>query len=283
MDYFDDNKLESVAVVANKLIDKLSEAVGFVFAPRGRYMHRMEGEKLFLKEIAENKELDVFTKAAIMSNTRKIIKQYKNQNDIVQIAVSNLQKSASPENVDESWIMEFMDKCKNIQDDTIKIIWGKILAEECNNNGSVSKKVIHVLAYIDNEEAKIFEKICENIVIKKSTNQRFPYIDYNIFNENYWSKYGFTISQFRRLMEAGLIIYNEKLYTEIKGGKEILIVNGEEIEVHSAWDELLYAGSVLFTTAGEIIASIIEIKEKDKEFVEALKCALGYRNTMDMI
>ena len=84
-------------------------------------------------------------------------------------------------------------------------------------------------------------------------------------------------------MEAGLIIYNEKLYTEIKGGKEILIVNGEEIEVHSAWDELLYAGSVLFTTAGEIIASIIEIKEKDKEFVEALKCALGYRNTMDMI
>ena len=180
MDYFDDNKLESVAVVANKLIDKLSEAVGFVFAPRGRYMHRMEGEKLFLKEIAENKELDVFTKAAIMSNTRKIIKQYKNQNDIVQIAVSNLQKSASPENVDESWIMEFMDKCKNIQDDTIKIIWGKILAEECNNNGSVSKKVIHVLAYIDNEEAKIFEKICENIVIKKSTNQRFPYIGLNM-------------------------------------------------------------------------------------------------------
>lgn len=65
----------------------------------------------------------------------------------MQIALENLKSDATPNEIDDSWLMEFMEKCKNICDDEIKIIWGKILAEECNTLNSVPKKVFNVLPY----------------------------------------------------------------------------------------------------------------------------------------
>ncbi len=273
--------LQPVSDVANKLIDKIGEAVGFIFSPRGKYKYRIEAEELFIEEVSKDDNIDIITKSAIISNTRKILKEYKNQNDIVQIAIENLKKDAAPEKIDDTWILEFMDKCKNICDESAKIIWGKILAEESNQKGSMPRRVFSVLAYVDNEEAHIFEKICECSVLKKTTQELVPFIVFNMFHENFWSKYKFTEAQFRRLEEAGLIIYGEKLYTGINNGKEILILGEKEIEVHSSWKEMLYVGNVLFTVAGAKIASLLNKKENDG-FENALFRELGYQNIMDM-
>lgn len=274
--------LQPLAEVANNLIDKLSASVGFVFLPRGKCLHKLEAEKIFIEQVSKTDNLDIIMKASIISNTRKVIKEYQNQNDIVQIAIENLRKDSAPENIDDGWLMEFMDKCKNVCDDEIKVIWGKILAEECNKKESVPKKVFNILPYISYEEAKIFEKVCKFTILKKSTQELIPFIEYcNGCFENFWSKYDFTLLELRRLEEIGLIIYREEGIYLDKDGDEIFVICGEEFEVGSSWKNKIYVGNIIYTKVGSVIAKLIAHEDKIDGFSKAVLLALGSRNFSD--
>lgn len=273
--------LQPLAEVTNNLIDKLGTAVGFIFIPRGKYDHKLQAEKIFIEQVSK---IDSITKASIISNTRKILKEYQNQNDIVQIAIDNLVDNAEPENIDDSWLMEFMDKCKNICDDEIKVIWGKILAEECNKKESVPKKAFDILPYISYEEAKIFEKVCKFTILIKSTNELVPFIEfYKGDSDNFWSKYNFTLLELRSLEEIGLIIYREEGIYLDKNDAESFVICGEEFEVGSSWKNKIYVGNIIYTKVGAVIAKLIAKEDKIDGFSEAVLHALGIRNFRDVI
>lgn len=264
------------------MINKLSSSIGFIFIPRGKYLHKIESEKVFLEEVSRREDIDILTKAAIISNTRKIIKEYINQNDIVQIAIDNLGENAVPDNIDDDWLMEFMDRCKNISDDKLKNLWGKILAEECNKRNSIPKKIFNIIPYISFEEANIFEKVCKFTIFKKSTQELVPFIVYyNNDSSNFWSKYNFSLVELRRLEEIGLIIYKEEGIYLDRNGKESFVINGKEIEVGSSWTKKIYVGNVIYTKVGESIAKLIKNDFEIEGFVEAVLQSLSVRNFSD--
>lgn len=276
--------LQPVAEVTNNLIDKLSSSIGFVFIPRGKILHKIESEKVFLEEVSKREDIDILTKAAIISNTRKIIKEYINQNDIVQIAIDNLKKNAKPNEIDDNWLTEVMDKCKNVCDEKIKIIWGKILAEECNERDSIPKKIFNIMPYIDYEEAQLFEKVCKFSILKKTTNDIVPFIVfYNSGFDNFWTEYNFTFDEFRKLEEIGLIVYRESGIYLDKKGKEIFIIGEKEFEVESVWENKIYVGNVIYTKVGAIIARLIKENNEIDGFSDAILSALETKNFYDNI
>lgn len=141
--------------VLNNLIDKLSSATSWIATHQ---TPSRAGIDTYIKDIQES-NLDPLTKAAFICNAKKIIKEYSNQNDIVKIAVQSLLPSAKPQSIDSDWLAQFMDKGRLVSDEQFQILWGNILAEECNQPGSVPKSLLHIMEQIDTEMAMSFMKI----------------------------------------------------------------------------------------------------------------------------
>ena len=64
----------------------------------------------------------------MISKARKTLKEYCNQKDILEIAEKFLTGKEEIKNLDDDWLSFFMDKAKNINNDDIKLMFGKILA-----------------------------------------------------------------------------------------------------------------------------------------------------------
>ena len=118
----------AIGNLGEKLIDKLSDAVGFIATPKGNRKNIIEAEQFLIDQIKADDGKPYIQKAAEISNARRLIREYNNQNDIVNIAIQNLGEDAMPENIDVDWLAYFMDRAKNISTEDMQIIWGKILA-----------------------------------------------------------------------------------------------------------------------------------------------------------
>lgn len=273
---------DPIADVANNLINKLSNAVGFLFLPRGKHLHRIEAEKSLIENISTDKSINALVKAALISNTRRILKEYENQNDIVEIAMINLKKSAMPNDIPDDWLMDFMGKCKNVCKDDLKAIWGKILAEECNNVGTISRKSLSVLVNLTYDLAKSFMKISKYTFIRKSNEEIIPFI---VFYNSRFIYEGeiITVEECIKLQESGLIWIDERgVYITHNNQKEIFDFNGEEIEVYVDKFNRLYVGDVIFTDVGKVICKLFE-RSKIEGFSKKVEIEIGARRVYDLI
>lgn len=52
--------------------------------------------------------MPVLTKAAVISNARRLIKEYQNQHNILSIALVSLNEDAEPEKLDDNWLEYFL-------------------------------------------------------------------------------------------------------------------------------------------------------------------------------
>ena len=59
-----------------------------------------------------------------------------NMENIVAKAISQIGPNAHAENMDDDWIENFFDKCRNFSDEQMQTIWSRILAGEANAPGS---------------------------------------------------------------------------------------------------------------------------------------------------
>ena len=265
---------EAIASVANNLINKEASACGWLVTPKWKWADKEKAVNCLIKEIEENKNLNSLDKAACISNARKIIKEYCNQNDIVQIAIDNLTKDAKPEKLDDDWLNFFMDKAKNISNEDVQIMFGKLLAEECNKQGTVSKQLIHILTIMNKKNADSFKKLCtykcEIINQKEESLIVVPDI-------NYASKYGIDLqfSDFFELANVGLISYSSNFYEKLSPKavygieeKQLDLVYGEKIIhiMNPNLYELIPIGNITLTNSGNELATIIMEKKDYKYF-----------------
>lgn len=147
---------DGFADVANNLINKVSDVVGWTVN------HSTPKREALSTYIESVKAMDIgpLEKAAYISEAKKVIKAYQNQNKIIEQAVQYLKPSAQAEKMSDDWIAQFMNKAGCVYDKDFQVIWGKILAEECNEPGSIPKALLHVLEQMDNQHAKTFSLIC---------------------------------------------------------------------------------------------------------------------------
>ena len=147
--------LEGLSDVTNNLVNKLADGVSWI-------ANRETPDKIALNTYIEDIQKSDYApivKAALISNAKQTIKEYCNQNDIVQIAMNSIEESAKPECLDNDWLAQFMDKARLVSDKEFQIIWGKILATECNEVDTVPKVLLHTLIQMDKEDAKAFSAL----------------------------------------------------------------------------------------------------------------------------
>ncbi len=202
-------------VEVSKLIcEKIEKAIGFLFDPNGR---KKQAEEQFVAEIKE-KNIPTLEKSALISNVRKIIKEYTNQNDILKLALQdfnseNAVDSSKIDHIDDEFLSRFFESAKHITSDNIKLIWARILSNEFSNPGSVPKRLIPILSVIEYKQADLFRKICQYTII--CDDKVIPIIDTDFELEHFIQK-GMYYESFLDLVSLGLISFNANSSNHIK-------------------------------------------------------------------
>lgn len=277
---------EPAAGVVNNFIDKISSAMGWAVTPKNIKPSIIEANKSIIEEIANREDINPIERAAIVNNYRKIVREYKNQIDIVQIAISHLEKHAKPEEIKDDWILYFFDKIKHITEEEMKIIWGKILASEFNCPNTYTKRLLHTLSIMDSNMALTFQKI------RSSCFYRDPYLftfiyrsnKNNINNNTIYSNIGLTFRDLRELDCLGLIEYRYPNFFAIKNNGKI-IYYGDKIIKLTSQKRLIEIGNVSLTETGKQLCRITEPQYDDRILnicVNAWK-TLGYNPVVELI
>lgn len=277
--------LQPIADVTNNLINKLAEGIGWIATPKGKKAQQIEAQNYLIEQIKRDEKMPPLAKAASISNAKKLIREYTNQNDIVNDAMIQLLDKANPDGVDNEWLSTFMDYCKNVEAEDVKAIWSKILVEECNKNGSIPKKLLMILATISNENALAFSKLCFcaiNIPMRKDND----FYEVVVFFDKLWNEYeeqGINYGKLLELESMGLINMDDVQGYYINSENILQCEEGLKLNYYENAIDLdivgneLSIGNIVFTDAGRALFSAINIAPK-MEVLKVIKKGLKRHN-----
>lgn len=265
---------DGLADVVNNLIDKIAAVVGWVV---NRDTPQKQAVSTYIKEIQEL-NIDPLEKAALISGAKKTIKEYHNQNNIVENAIQYLKPGATPNLINDDWLAQFMDKARLVVDSDFQLIWAKILAEECNIPGSIPKALLHVLEQMDKEHAESFSKVCSCAVCCETDGevQYIPIIAHRCYQE-YFDAMGLSYDVLVDLKSVGLI----DIEFQLIGDSAYMHTGLTSPQVHyfdSTYTlpngkDTIDTGNVIFTRIGRALCKAVG-QEKVDDFFE--KCCLPF-------
>ena len=153
-----------LAKPATMLIEKISNAFGRHFDPsQAVRMALSEAEANRIRAVSEAETeievADLRTRAADRVLNEEMTRQ-ENIETITKKAIPELTGDASPEEIENDWIANYLDKCRIVSDDDMQELWARILAGQANNPGSFSRKTVNLVADLDKKDAELFTDLC---------------------------------------------------------------------------------------------------------------------------
>lgn len=274
--------------IAEKVIDKVSKALGYVLTPSDTKKYRLEAEKYLIETIKSDDNMPIMLKAACISDVRKTLKQFERKHDILSMAITYLESEPdriNVEAVDNDWLEFYFNRAGEIGKEEMKVIWAKLLAKEIQEPNRVSKQLLHILSVIDEHDAKTFTKLCNYYGQYENNEIALIFIDdiKNIDNEELKIHEGDIFS----LEVTGLIQWNRegyKYYIEQSPNRCITYFDSV-IDIDDNITELSI-GNVILTKAGEQLASIIKDRCHVDGYDDVLKRRLfedKYKDLLDKI
>ena len=255
---------DGISEVARLLIEKISKAVGWV---ANKETNRKIAESTYIEEI-KNSDFDPITKACLITTAKKTINEYSRQHAIVRNAIDNMREDAKPNELDDDWILQFMDKARLVSDAEFQMIWGKLLAEECNAPGSIPRGLLHTLERMDRTDAEHFSKLCSFSVHHNSgTPEYSPIIVSNRFDDYYTKKKGLNYSTIVDLSSLGLI---EASFGPFAAGyqmdfstRPVTVCYHDKHTLFSESIRRIPIGNVMFTKTGQALCKAIDAEKQD--------------------
>lgn len=255
--------LNGFSDVVNNLINKISSAISWKIT-------RDTPEKIAIDTYIEelkNSNLSPLHKAALIYDAKKTIKEYINQNDIVQKAIPMLYGEDHAQEIEDDWIASYMDKAKLISDEDVQLLWAKILAGEAEKPGSYSLRTLDTLKNISKKEVEIFQKAAKLSV--RNGAKRFLYA-----NNELLRKYDLSLDELIVLEECGLINVQVFGFTvsidEGSQGNSLLLNNQNIIGIIKASDKTsdkakqsVQIGVYVFSESGRELIQAINSGEND--------------------
>jgi len=228
--------LGKVSKPISKLIDAVSQGIGTLYEPtRIRRRARAEADAALIKAEGDIRKRELLKRAANRLAFQEMRRQ-ENIENIVEIAAASLPETVSEEPVDKDWISRFFDECKDVSNEELQKIWGRLLAGEVANPKSCSRKTLAILKDLSQEDAKLFTDFCSFVWVRLG-NTFFMEDNDIVFIEEY---YFMPIDQLslEHLLEKCILTYSECLHLESLG----LIHCKKDISINlSLNDTLIYS------------------------------------------
>lgn len=246
-----------LAKPATVLIEKISDAIGGIFRPfQIKRVAQAEAEAEIIKASAQFEITEIQQRALKRFIQEETIKQ-SNIESITAKAISNLEDTAEPQNIENDWIANFFDKCRLISDDQMQTLWSKVLSGEANNPGKYSKRTVNFLSSIDKSDAILFTNLCAFCCHETKL---FPMI-YSTADEIYL-KNGINFDRLKHLDGIGLISFESVSGYKLTNLNQEIQVRYFDSTYNLRFEEKednsyeLNIGKALMTKVGQELASI---------------------------
>jgi hypothetical protein len=246
-----------LAKPASILVEKICDGIAGIARPYHIIrIAKAEAEAHKIETLAQI-EIDEIQARAIRRFIAEENNKQLNIEDIINKAIPELNSDSRPNEIENDWITNFIDKCKLISDDEMQTLWSKVLAGEANSPGKYSKRTINFLATMDKEDANAFSLLCRYIW-NFEENDFQPFI-MNLHDDIY-DKEGLTFDVIKHLQDIGLILYsNMERYNKQRIPKNITISYNNlyfEIELPKPIDNIVDVGHVLLSKVGSELATL---------------------------
>lgn len=272
--------LNPLCGVANNLIDKLSSGIGWIVT---HDTPDRLAQKIYIEEIQKS-DFSPLVKAAMISNVNKTIKEYVNQVNIVKFAIDNMSSKARPEDVEDDWLWQFMDKARLVSDEQFQLIWGHILKEECNAPNSIPKSLLHILEQMDKTDAEGFGMLCSlSVYVSENGIKDFTPIVVASRLDDYYAKIGINYEMLSNLQSLGLIEmsvgFSDNVYKINVNKKPINIQYFDEVYSFPEYINHFICGNVIYTKAGNALCRALTAEKKEGFFQE--QCVPIWKQQME--
>ncbi len=260
--------MDGLSNVLNNLIDKVATAVGWVAT---HDTPNRVAVSTYIQEI-QNSNYDPIIKAALISQAKKSIKEYCNQKDVLNIASQALMPTAKPEEIDEDWVAQFMDKARLVSDAEFQVLWGNILAEECNAPGSIPKGLLHIMEQMDKDMATAFMAVAAvSVYIEEEKREYSPMID-GASTEDIRQKTGISYDDLLNLQSVGLIEthftgFAHRVYVTAEVTPVVIHYFDEEYRLPHG-KKTFGIGKVVYTKAGQALCRAVKPQKIEGFFEE---------------
>lgn len=246
--------------VGEKLVEKIADAVEIIYDPYGDKKAYKELVKTIFNDIGENETLSYEEKIGIAQECRFLLKKNKNRKKIISDAIGYLQENASPNLVDDSWLVNFWDKAGTVSDEMFQNLWSRILAEEVNKPNTVSKRLLHNLSLMSVNDANNFMNLAKFCFLDKYDNNISQPIVYIKEDPDFYASYGIYSYVLKELEQFSLIETNyDTGFAFIN--RKILFYLRTTLEIDAP---RIPIGNVRLTADGQKLFAIISKSQRDK-------------------
>ncbi len=268
-------------IISEALLNSLNSSKGLIATIFNNYQKKyMKPEKYLSDQIIKNGAItaDDFTIAAELYGVSNLRRHYKNVSKIIYSAdnIAKL-KGISTGKIDDDWINYFLDKAKNVSDETVQNIFAYILMNKCVNKKGFKKVMLDRLALLDYDSATTFIKLCKNTYEVQASDNRHYSIPFYIRDADLYkmvacNRIAFTETDaieyqkmrpkeddLELLQEIGLISLSEdndecNIYSSNQLSFTVT-VNNQTLNLPSKYDTiqeiyLIVTGSCIYTVTG---------------------------------
>lgn len=187
-------KMDKLGKPIDKLIDACSRGTGIAYLPRHIKKLALASKYVGKKLDLSGQEIKELFGASFLLTYGKQNRQHENIQSITQKAIDILPDTVEDKPVDEDWIAHFFEDCKNVSNEQMQILWGRLLAGEISKPGSFSGRTLDFIKSMSTEEAEIFTSFCRFVLIHHE--ESFPfriefddirdYLKKNVNDYKYW-------------------------------------------------------------------------------------------------
>lgn len=247
--------LGDISKPATALIEKVSGAVGGFYEPwQIRRIARAEADADLIKTLSEIETTELKQRAL----QRFMYEETKKQSNIESItsqSLSQLNEGAKPDEIEEDWITNFLDKCRLVSDEEMQSIWARILAGEANEPGKFSKRTVNFMQSLDKQDALLFTKLCAfNWILADIESFIFD------FNAEIYTKNGINFNILTHFEAIGLISFDNTYGYQIQEYSQTTVAVYKNatytLKFPKEKDNNLDTGLVLLTNIGRELANI---------------------------
>ncbi|MGY8836179.1 MAG: DUF2806 domain-containing protein [Enterobacterales bacterium] len=248
-------------------------------------------------QIAEKMNVNPeYAKVAVEKYGQKIIKEQVNLDQIVHVAVDEINKSKTEytnqqstqseeqKEISDDWLNAFEKEACQKSSDEMKLLFGKILAGEIQKPSTYSIRTLRLLSQLDNQAAELFHRLCSLCISQQIQGN---IIDARVVSlsgnpsQNSLIKYGLGYGSLKILEEYGLISSEYNSYMDyrmaISQSRNVPLpftYNGDNFgfvrESEATPIQEFKVNGVALSSSGKELLSIVDITP-DNSYFEELK------------